>query len=251
MNLESPELGPSHKWLSNSHDFIVLVGDGFEFVSHWKQKLNPASILECWHFDGRSRAGLENRIEIMEEKDQHRLAQVELKKHLKVIQMTEKFVKGNLLTMDGTELHGALRVYKENNIALPLKVTIDLVQRRTDDLMAQGAFKQVLHIMNVFLPDESFDALEPKMCSLDLDFPSKLQTYNKVIFESLLVDWLKKGADGAKMILNISLEAVVENKSIDIVELEQDAAAVFNMQLQVWKSLVVLASDDVVYDYLD
>eukprot|EP00971_Amphidinium_carterae_P327285 6458552-Amphidinium_carterae.1 len=212
-----------------------VAGDEEELLK-WQTKCDPSEILLKQNL-GRSLRGLEECIRKLKEKDDKRMLQTALEGVYTLADTANTFAKLNILTAPDVELQKTLSIFKANSVKLPFKMAQQVLQRRVNDLSSKGEYAAILQILNIFHAKEPFDLLEPKLCGLDTDFQTQVKTMTAIIFEKVLVDWLRAGASSSQHVQDFSRQALALYSEVDLVDLDAVAAKELSEQQTLFKAL--------------
>eukprot|EP00971_Amphidinium_carterae_P352173 6492462-Amphidinium_carterae.1 len=221
-----------------------------QIVRYWKQKLDPTAIIRK-DVDCRGIAGLENAIQRYEDEGGKIVLVAALQNLLKTIKLAQTFQKSKMASMDSEEMRKALVVFHEEGVQLPLEKCSYLLGQKVDMLMAEGAYSKVLDTLNYFKMTQGFELLNPSLASLECSLANKQETFTSVVFEKLLLPWIQRGSEGQGQVLGLAQEAVAVFGSIDYVELPPDASKAWNEQMNVWRSILALLSNEIIMDYVE
>ena len=128
----------------------------------------------------------------------------------------------------------------EHGIQLPQKMQQDLVQRRANELVRSSNYQALLSVLNPFEEEGAFVPKEPRLSQMSIDMMSKVATWSKIVFATLVVDWLLLGEPGSKDLLPFSKLALQTLSTVSAVDLEQAVAKEFGDQKLIFRAIIAL-----------
>ena len=212
-----------------------------ELVS-WQTKIPLTKVLDN-DYDGRSRSGLEKKVQRLELDDEDRALCTVLKAYLRLVHLCKSLVEQNLTLMDGAELRSSLEILIEEKVVIPASFQRSLLERKCVQLVEQEDFKGVLHTMSPWVAEEPFDPLNPCLAGVEAERTKKIITHGEVVFEKMLVDLLNLGEPGAPRVLEFSKTALELYMEVDTLEMDLPTAKEFSDQIVAWQCLLALLDD--------
>ena len=163
-----------------------------------------------------------------------------LKNYHSLLKLCETLWLTNLQHVDGEELASSLAVLREHDIELPQKMKQDLVQRRSNEMMQSGRYKELLEVTNPFQEAAPFDSASPKLSAMPIDMQRKVSTWSEVVFSILVVDWLLRGSEGAGELFEFCKLTLHSLSSVSAVDLEAPIAKEFGEQKVIFRAILAL-----------
>ena len=170
----------------------------------------------------------------------HRMAASVLKNYHSLLKLCETLYLSNLLHVEAEELANSLTVLAENEIELPQKMKQDLVQRRSNELVAAGKFKELLAVTNPFEEVSTFQPASPKLSAMPIDIRSKVATRSEIVFSTLVVDWVLQGSAGSKELFQFCHLALDALSCVSAVNLDQHIVKDFGDQKVIFRAIIAL-----------
>ena len=210
-----------------------------KIIAEWKARLSPGEVLSG-DFDGRTISGLFKKVMRLESEKVHRMAASVLKNYHSLLKLCETLYLTGLLNVEASELSNALAVLAENQVDLPQKMKQDLVQRKSNEMVAAGDFKQLLAVTNPFEEQTAFDPAAPKLSSMPIDIRHKVSTWSEIVFSTLVVDWLLQGSSASKELFLFCQLAMETLSLVSPVDLDRHIARDFGDQKVIFRAIIAL-----------
>eukprot|EP00971_Amphidinium_carterae_P351425 6492111-Amphidinium_carterae.1 len=196
--------------------------------------------------DGRTITGLQAAAERYDAGNEKKMLAAALSNHLKLVKIAQRLAKADLSRLPSDELEQSLSLLeKEGTVDLPDDMCVQLLRRRTEELMSTGQAKSVLEVMDVFASPTAFQNKLLVLSGLKQTLAWKLQRFVNLIFENLLDEQLKKGAEGAQQARELAKHAVALWGSIpvmDLYEMSDTLPAIHEEHMTIWRSILSLTS---------
>eukprot|EP00971_Amphidinium_carterae_P257712 5115534-Amphidinium_carterae.1 len=98
--------------------------------------------------------------------------------------------------MPAQELEEAIEIFIEYKVTLLEHLCVALIHRRAEAMVKEGELKPLLRVMDLFAPEAAFNLREPCLSNLSCPFTQKMNTFNVLIFDRIVVDLLNQASDG-------------------------------------------------------
>ena len=217
---------------------------GMAEVKKWSDKLIFTELLQG-DTDGRSVSGMEKALARMEEKDDDRMAVANLKSLCKLVKLCQHLSKTPIRSMPEEELQVSFSQLATEQIPLPEAMMSGLLTRKGTQLVEAGEMGALLDCMNPFVapPASGFSFNAPVLSAISSDQRARLDYYNKMIFEKIVLDMVKAGESKSQALLEFATTAAAKLDEVDLVELCSTGVKELNEHLAVWRCLIALLSD--------
>ena len=224
---------------------MTASGDEDMELAKWRQKV-PLEVVLDPNYDGRKVTGLATKIEnlINTGKPRERMLASVLKNYHNMLQQLRSLAKSNISTMHEDDLQQKLQVVVDERLSLPQPLMRALLVRQCDKQMEDHKFAELLVCMSPFVPPTVFDCRQPCLSGIPCDKASHLKTFQELVVETLLVNWMIKGREASSQVVSFCKVAIEAFADADVLTMDAATAKDFGEYLCIWRSLVALASDD-------
>eukprot|EP00971_Amphidinium_carterae_P349399 6490998-Amphidinium_carterae.2 len=222
---------------------------GLKEVERWKAKCDLNKVLTD-DFDGRTLTGLLACIDKLERADTHRMEVAILRNLSKVVQACRNLARANIKQMPQSDLEALLSCIAEAGAELPIDIQQKLLHRRAEQLLHDKQFTELLQTMNPFVSLQPFSSIAPTMSGIKGAQENRIETYNALVFQKLLVDGIIAGEEGSH---NVKTLAEVGLTSLDVCIVDLDEKQCFELgeQESIWKACLALLTDSIETGYED
>ena len=115
----------------------------------------------------------------------------------------------------------------------PPHVKSELVVGKISELMETGQHQEMMAIISPWEPGE-FDFLNPRLGRLGDSMENKTSIFQKLIFKDIIIPKIRQGAQAAQGLLTFAELCLTYFSDVDMLELDDVAAAALNSALDVW-----------------
>ena len=209
----------------------------------------PLNTVVAGQHDGRTVSGLQKRVTRLTEDDENenkeksedtRMVLSILSNYLKVVRMCEAFATSNIRTMEASLLKETLEVFQAEQVTLPLRMMKDLVRRRSEELVKAEKWQELLQATVPFNEPSAFDPLNPVLSSLPCDTKSKVMNWAGLIFQRLMVDWIKLGQAGSGRVLTFSKLGLDALNQVQLMDVDAGPAKECGEEKVVFRALIAV-----------
>ena len=201
--------------------------------------------------DGRTVQGLKRASERALVVEKRRVEGTLMRNYLKLVSYCQCLADENMvLSMATVELQSMLAALADE-VKLPAPVQMSLLKRRCAEHAKSKQWTALLLAVNPFAQMSQFDPAEPQLSSVDVPVKSKMNFFSSCLLSSVVVSSIFLGIDGLADLQEL-LEAILQTLgAVDMVELDNLAAAVHGQAMGACQGLLALSQDEIAMGHKD
>lgn len=156
-----------------------------------------------------------------------------LRNYLKLVLVAQQLAPSAMQSLSSEDMHRCVATVAAEGAALPPHVKSELVVGKISELMETGQHQEMMAIISPWEPGE-FDYLNPRLGCLGDSMENKTSIFQKLIFKDIIIPKIMQGAQAASSLLTFAELCMTSFSDVDMLELDDVAAAALNSALDVW-----------------
>eukprot|EP00971_Amphidinium_carterae_P224132 4447525-Amphidinium_carterae.1 len=215
--------------------FCLTKGDSIEY---WKQKISLQKVLLATQ-DRRSFTGLDRKAKKLMRDTRSMSNGVLLKNFHNMAIKADGISMKNLDSVTDVSLRQALEELSAQAVELPSKYKAKLVEREVVKKLDQQKYMEVVAVCSPF-GNPSFDVAQPCVAALSEPTLVKMQNFQRIYFEELLIPRIYAGKDEVQVVRSLCEEGQKKFESADLVNMEEAEAILYEECTCLWRGLLAL-----------
>ena len=221
---------------------------GNDLLQQWKAKV-PLDLIMDGTIDGRTVNGLKRAVSRASSSKVDLADATLLRNYLKQVSVAQQLAPTAMSSLGSADLVDMAGAMAAEGANLPNHVKSALVTNHIASLIEHGEHKDLMDAISPWQTGD-FDHAKPKLGCLPDAMGAKIATFQKLIFKDIISSKIMQGAPAAPSLLKFAKLCLTYFDEVDMLELDDTAAAGLNSALDVWKFLVAILTDtlDPVYE---
>eukprot|EP00971_Amphidinium_carterae_P040975 804844-Amphidinium_carterae.2 len=220
-----------------------------ETLEYWKQKISLERVLLGTQ-DRRSFTGLERKAKKLMRDTRSMSNGVLLKNFHSIAIKADKISMKNLDSVTDVFLKQNLEELSAQAITLPSKYKAKLVEKEVVKKLEHQKYMDVLAVCCPF-GTQAYDATQPCLAALSEPALVKMQNFQQIFFEELLIPRIYGGKEEIQVVRSLCVEGQKKFQDADLVQMQEAEAVLYEECTCLWRGLLALTEPTLELHYQD
>eukprot|EP00959_Pyramimonas_sp_CCMP1952_P099622 2082738-Pyramimonas_sp.AAC.1 len=164
---------------------------------------------------------------------------------IKLAESAENLTPDRIKSTPLSELQPHIDKMIQENVMWPEAVQTALVTKRLQGAIGSKNWSSVVDICTPWRSDAqtaAFDPNDPRVATCGEKLVSKVQLFNNVVFEKVLIPLIRGGPDSVDEVVGLATHCCEAYRDVDLLEADNVIAAALDEWYTIWHSLIAMGS---------